>query len=648
MKYLFCAFLLTFFDLKGEVYFPSKTFCEQANVNSRQLFNRFEEIGLESFWAKEAEELPWFKKWDTILTWNPPHAKWFEGGLINASYVCLDHNVQQNKGDKIALIWEGENYETRTLTYQQLLDEVCKCANLLKSLGINKGDRVTIYMPIMPETIISMLACARIGAPHLLIFGGVGAGGIRDRLMDSQSKLVITVDGGFRRGKVLPFKDLVDEAVNGLDFVQKTLVFNRANNPISWDKERDISFSEKIKGCSSFCNPEPMNSEDMLFLLYTSGSTGKPKGILHTTGGYLVGVHSTYKWVFDIKDKDIYWCTADMGWITGNSYAVYGPLSNGATQVIYEGAPDFPNKGRVWDIVQKYKVSIFYTAPTLIRTFMKWGDEWINKYDVSSLRLLGSIGEPINPDVWEWYFKVVGSSKTPIVDTWFQTETGAFVIAPLPGYTPLIPGSVTQALPGYEVGVLNEAGENVKKGFLAITKPFPSMLRGIYGDEARFKKTYWNHWDGKYYFTGDGATLDDDGYFWVYGRIDDVIKTSGHRVGSAELENTTLEYFQVAEAAAVGIPHPLKGEEIYLFVVLKNKYLQSGEAVHNITDLIVKNIGSYARPGKIVFVDELPKNRSGKILRRLLRNIVMKEPLGDLTTLENPTSIEAIRKQYFE
>ncbi|MBP7075009.1 MAG: acetate--CoA ligase [Rhabdochlamydiaceae bacterium] len=648
MKYVFYAFMLAFLHLHAELYYPSKTFSEQANVNNRQLFDSYEKIGLENFWAKEAEQLPWFKKWDTILSWNPPHAKWFEGGLINASYVCLDHNIHQNKGDKIALLWEGEDYETRTLTYQQLLDEVCRCANLLKSLGVNKGDRVTIYMPIMPETIVSMLACARIGAPHLLIFGGVGAGGIRDRLIDSQSKLVITVDGGFRRGKVLPYKDLVDEAVNGLDFVQKTLVFNRANNPISWDKNRDVSFSEKIKGCSSFCKPEPMNSEDMLFLLYTSGSTGKPKGILHTTGGYLVGVHSTYKWVFDIKDKDIYWCTADMGWITGNSYSVYGPLSNGATQVIYEGAPDFPNRGRVWDIIQKYKVSIFYTAPTLIRTFMKWGDEWINKHDVSSLRLLGSIGEPINPDVWEWYFKVVGSSKTPIVDTWFQTETGAFVIAPLPGYTPLIPGSVTQALPGYQVGVLNEDGENVKKGFLAITKPFPSMLRGIYGDEARFKKTYWNHWDGKYYFTGDGATLDDDGYFWVYGRIDDVIKTSGHRVGSAELENTTLEYFQVAEAAAVGIPHPLKGDEIYLFVVLKNKYLQSMEAVNNINDLIVKNIGSYARPGKIVFVDELPKNRSGKILRRLLRNIVMKEPLGDLTTLENPSSIEAIRKVYSE
>ncbi|MGH2613026.1 MAG: acetate--CoA ligase, partial [Rhabdochlamydiaceae bacterium] len=449
--------------------------------------------------------------------------------------------------------------------------------------------------------------------------------------------------GGFRRGKILPFKQVIDEALIGVDFVKNTLVFKRTHNEIAWNSKKDILFQEEVKKCNSICFPEPMNAEDMLFLLYTSGSTGKPKGIIHTTGGFLVGVHSTYKWVFDIKDEDIYWCTADMGWITGSSYAVYGPLSNGATEVIYEGAPDYPNCSRVWDIIQKYKVSIFYTAPTLIRTFMKWGDEWINSRDISSLRLLGSIGEPINPEVWTWYYNVVGRGKAPIVDTWFQTETGAFVIAPLPGLTHLLPGSVTQALPGYKVEVLDEEGHGVEKGLLAITQPFPSMLRGIYGDNDRFRKTYWNKWNGKYYFTGDGATIDKKGYFWVSGRVDDVIKMAGHRIGSAELENVTLECSKVAEAAAVGIPDFLKGEEIFLFVILKNGCLGSSEIKNEIIDLISQSIGSYARPKSIIFVDELPKNRCGKILRRLLRNIMTGEPLGDITTLENPSSLEAIK-----
>ncbi len=629
---------------KGALIYPEADFVAQANVNCDRLFKEAEEVGFEQFWDNRAREIPWFKAWDQTLEWKAPFAKWYLGGKLNASYVCLDHIIAQGKGDKVAYFWEGENGDAKQITYSELLAEVSRCANVLKKLGIKKGDRVAIHMPISLETVISMLACARVGAVHLVIFGGIGPGGMRDRILDAQAKLVMTVDGGYRRGKVIPFKETVNEAVAETPCVENILVFKRTGLSVA-AATKDVWYDQISTQVSAECAPELMDSEDLLFLLYTSGTTGKPKGIMHATGGFLVGVHNTFKWVFDIKDSDVYWCTADMGWITGTSYAVYGPLSNGATQVIYEGAPEYPEKDRVWEIVERHKVSIFFTAPTLIRTFVKWGEEWIQKHNIASIRLLGSVGEPINPEVWNWYRDYVGGGKAPIVDTWFQTETATFFIAPLPGLIPLKPGSVTRALPGYEIAILDEEGNRVEKGLLAITKPYPSMLRGIYGDQDKFHKTYWDKWDGKYYFTGDGASFDEHGYVWVYGRIDDVIKVAAHRIGSAELENMAVEHVAVAEAAAIGVPDELKGEEIVMFVVLKQGFAEGSELEQSIKNTIVKNAGPFARPKSVLFVGELPKNRSGKILRRLLRNAYSGQPLGDITTLESKQAVEEIQKK---
>ncbi len=623
---------------------PHPEFVAQANVRCDRLYQEAKELGFEQFWDQQASEIPWFKKWERTLEWKPPFAKWYLGGQLNASYVCLDHMIAQGKGDKVAFFWEGENGETKQATYSQMLEQVSRCANVLKKLGVQKGDRVAIHMPISLETVVAMLACARIGAVHLTIFGGIGPGGMRDRILDAQAKLVITVDGGYRRGKIVPFKETVNEAIAETPCVENVLIFKRTGHPVS-AMGKDVWYDAMAAQVSAECAPEPMDSEDLLFLLYTSGTTGKPKGIMHSTGGFLVGVHNTFKWVFDIKDSDVYWCTADMGWITGNSYAVYGPLSNGATQVIYEGAPEYPHRDRVWEIIEKYKVSIFFTAPTLIRIFVKWGEEWIKKHDISSIRLLGSVGEPMNPEVWNWYRDHVGGGKAPIVDTWFQTETATFFIAPLPGLIPLKPGSVTRALPGYEIDILDDAANPVEKGLLAITKPFPSMLRGIYGDPEKYQKTYWDKWDGKYYFTGDGASFDEHRYVWVYGRIDDVIKVAAHRIGSAELENTAVAHRAVAEAAAIGVPDEIKGEEIVLFVVLKQGFEESAQLEQSIKEIIVKNEGPFARPKEVLFVGELPKNRSGKILRRLLRNAYSGEPLGDITTLESKHAVEEIQKK---
>ena len=594
----------------------------------------------EIYWEKQASQLSWFRHWDTTLVWESPFAQWFVGGKINASYNCLDKHVLTGKGDKVCLIWEGESGEKRSITYKELLSEVCRLANGLKKLNVKAGDRIVIYMPMVPEAIAAMLACARIGAPHIVIFGGVGIDGIRDRILDGQAKVLITADGALRRGKLLPFKEIVDQALPETPCIEKVIVFNRLGNDVPMQKGRDITYAELLKDLPSHCPAESLDSEHPLFILYTSGSTGKPKGILHTTAGYLLGVKETFKSVFDIKDEDVYWCTADVGWITGHSFVVYGPLANGVTQVIYEGAFDFPDKGRCWEIVERYKVTQFYTAPTAIRTFIKWGTEYVQKSDISSLRLLGSIGEPLNPDVWLWYREHIGANRCPIVDTWFQTETGAIVISPLPGVTPPKPGSVAHALPGFDVAVLDEEGNPTENGFLAIRKPFPSIMRGIYNDPERYKKTYWSKWEGKYYFAGDGAHIDKDGYLWVTGRLDDVLKVSGHRIGTAEVESALVNHSSVAEAAVIGIPDPLKGESILAFVTLKEN--AQGVDKKDLQAMVAKKIGSYATPSQIIFVPDLPKTRSGKIMRRLLKDIAQKRPLGDVTSLENMSIIEHI------
>lgn len=629
--------------LQKEVFPPPASFADQANVWSESLFEQAK-AGIEPFWEDQAKDLTWFKKWDKVLTWQSPFSEWFSGGKLNVSYNCLDRHVLNGDGNRICLIWEGESGEVKKLTYQELLDEVCRVANGLKKLGVKEGDRVAIYMPMIPETIAAMLACARIGAPHLVIFGGIGASGVRDRILDGQAKVLITVDEGVRRNKALQFKEIVDEALQEAPCVESVVVLRYRGKERTLKKGRDIWYDELLEDCSTDCPPAILDAEHILFILYTSGSTGKPKGIYHTTAGYLLGVQQTFKWVFDIKKEDIYWCTADVGWITGHSFVVYGPMANGATQIIYEGAFDFPSKGRCWEIVQRHKATIFYTAPTTIRTFIKWGAEWVQKSDISTLRLLGSIGEPINPDVWLWYRKHIGHDQCPIVDTWFQTETGALVLSPLPGLTPLKPGSVTKALPGFDVAVLDETGNPADVGFLAICKPYPSMMRGIYNDPERYKSIYWSKWKGSYYFSGDGARRDGDGYFWVTGRLDDVLKVSGHRIGTAEVESALVEHPFVAEAAVIGVPDPLKGEAIFAFAILKETDSRSIRGLEEILKKSVSaKIGSYACPTRILIVPDLPKTRSGKIMRRLLKDLVENRPLGDLTTLESVAVMEKLQ-----
>lgn len=608
-----------------------------------------------AFWGELAQqELHWFEPWKQVLDWQPPFAKWFEGGKINISYNCLDRHLTTWRKNKAALIWEGEPGDSRTLTYAQLHREVCQMANVLKDLGVQKGDRVGIYMPMIPEAAIAMLACARIGAPHSVVFGGFSAEALRDRLVDAQAKLVITADGGFRKDKVVALKEQVDSALanNAAPSVQNVLVVQRTKEPIVMETGRDHWWHELQAKASADCPAEPMNSEDMLFILYTSGSTGKPKGVVHTTAGYNLYTHVTTQWTFDLQDTDIYWCTADVGWITGHSYIVYGPLSNGATTVMYEGVPRPSNPGCFWDVIEKYGVTIFYTAPTAIRTFIKMGDQHPKARNLSSLRILGTVGEPINPEAWMWYHTVIGKERCPIVDTWWQTETGGFMITPLPGATPTKPGSATRPFPGILAEVVDLDGNPVadnEGGYLVITHPWPSMLRTVYGDDDRFRRTYWEHIapkDGQYlYFAGDGARRDEDGYFWIMGRVDDVISVSGHRLGTMEIESALVSHPAVAEAAVVGRPDEVKGEDVVAFITLEGTYRGSDTLKSELKQHVVAEIGAIARPSDIRFADALPKTRSGKIMRRLLRTLASgQEVSGDTSTLEDRSVLDALRE----
>ncbi|NEQ98326.1 MAG: acetate--CoA ligase [Cyanothece sp. SIO2G6] len=643
---------------EDRVFEPPTEFASKARIKSLDEYNQLYEkakANPEQFWAELAEsELHWFKKWDTVLDWQPPFAKWFVGGKINISYNCLDRHLSTERRDKTALIWEGEPGDSCTFTYAELHAEVCQFANALKQLGVGKGDVVGIYMPMIPEAAIALLACARIGAPHTVVFGGFSAEALRDRLVDGKAKAVITADGGFRKDKAVPLKVAVDKALenDGAPTVEKVLVVQRTKEAVTMVPDRDYWWHELQPTLSTECEAEQMDSEDMLFILYTSGSTGKPKGVVHTTGGYNLYTHMTTQWIFDIQDDDVYWCGADVGWITGHSYIVYGPLSNGATVLMYEGAPRPSKPDCFWELIAKYKVSIFYTAPTAIRAFIKMGDHLPQKHDLSSLRLLGTVGEPINPEAWMWYHRVIGNEKCPIVDTWWQTETGGVMITALPGAIATKPGSATKPFPGILADIVdhdgNPVGEN-EGGFLVIRYPWPSMMRTVYGDPNRFRRTYWEHIppkDGEYvYFAGDGARRDEDGYFWVMGRVDDVINVSGHRLGSMEIESALVSHPAVAEAAVVGRPDDLKGEDIFAFITLEGEYEASDELKVELKKHVTGEIGAIARPGDIRFSDALPKTRSGKIMRRLLRSLAAgQEVSGDTSTLEDRSVLDKLRE----
>ncbi len=604
----------------------------------------------EKYWGEVAEDLHWFKKWDqTLDASEAPFFKWFVGGKTNLAYNCLDRHVAEGRGETPALLWEGEPGDRRQLTYRELLKEVCHFANALKGLGIKKGDRVAIYLPMIPDLAVAVLACARIGAVHTVIFAGFSADSIRDRVDDCGAKLIITADGGYRRGKVLALKAIVDEGIADCSSIEAVLVIRRGGAlsvECAMQAGRDHWAEDVLEGTSPDCPAEELDAEDLLFLLYTSGTTGKPKGIMHTTGGYMVYTYLTAKYIFDLQANDVYWCTADVGWITGHSYIIYGPMQNGVTQVMYEGAPDFPDYGRFWEIVERYKVTTFYTAPTAIRAFMKWGDEWLTKRDLSSLRLLGTVGEPINPEAWIWYHAVVGGERCPIVDTWWQTETGGIMLSPLPGVTPTKPGCATLPFFGIEPAVLTEEGDPADAGLLAIRKPWPGILRGIYGDAQRFKETYWCKWKGAHYFPGDGARIDEDGYFWILGRVDDVVNVSGHRIGTAELESVFVEHPSVVESAVIGVPHEIKGQGLVAFVTVKMSAKHDEALKKELVTMVDKAIGKFARPERILFSSDLPKTRSGKIMRRLLRDIAEGKALGNTTTLADPSIVEQLQKQY--
>jgi acetyl-CoA synthetase len=607
----------------------------------------------QAFWASFARELEWSEPWDTVLDWQPPHARWFVNGKINASVNCLDRHVRGPRRNKAALIWEGEPGDRRTLTYFDLYRQVSTFANVLKSLGVTKGDRVALYMPLVPELAIAMLACARIGAIHSVVFGGFSAESLRDRINDSACRLLVTADGGYRRGQVVALKKVADEAVAATPSIEHVVVVQRAGAalPVEMKAGRDHWYHELMQTVPFTCEPEPMDAEDMLYILYTSGTTGKPKGIVHTTGGYLVGTYATTKLVFDLREEDVYWCTADIGWVTGHSYVVYGPLANGATVLMYEGAPDWPQKDRFWSLIEQHGVTIFYTAPTAIRAFMRWGTEFPQKHDLSSLRLIGSVGEPINPEAWVWYYKFIGGERCPVVDTWWQTETGAIMITPLPGVTTLKPGSATRPFPGISAEIRTESGEKVDVGggLLALTQPWPSMLRGIYGDPDRYVRQYWNKWGSGVYVTGDGAKRDADGDFWLLGRVDDVINVAGHRIGTMEVESALVDHPAVAEAAVVGRAHEIKGQAIAAFVTLKEgagAIAQSKQLIDDLKQHVVTKIGAIARPDDILFTADLPKTRSGKIMRRLLRDIAEGKALGDTTTLADPAVVARLKTNY--
>ncbi len=646
-----------FDDLLREdrVFPPSEQFRAHAVVQDERVYADADRDP-EGHWARLAGELEWSRLWNQVLDWQPPHARWFVGGQLNACVNCVDRHVRGPRRNKAAIIWEGEPGDRRTLTYFDLQREVSKFANVLRSLGTKKGDRVALYMPLVPELAIAMLACARIGAVHSVVFGGFSAESLRDRINDAKARLLVTADGGFRRGQIVQLKHVADEAVAGTPSIEHVVVLRRGGDgaiPVTMKAGRDHWYHELMAKAPSRCDPEAMDAEDMLYILYTSGTTGKPKGIIHTTGGYMVGTYATTKMVFDLKEDDVFWCTADLGWVTGHSYVVYGPLANGATVVMYEGAPDWPEKDRFWSLIEHYGVTVFYTAPTAIRAFMRWGTEWPKRRDLSSLRLLGSVGEPINPEAWIWYQQVIGNDRCPIVDTWWQTETGAIMIAPLPGITKTKPGSATRAFPGINAEIRNERGDTVDVGggLLAITRPWPSMLRGIYGDPERYVRQYWNKWGPGVYVTGDGAKRDADGYFWLLGRVDDVINVAGHRIGTMEVESALVDHPSVAEAAVVGRAHEIKGQAIAAFVTLKEgtaQHIGAKELIDHLKEHVVKKIGAIARPDDILFAADLPKTRSGKIMRRLLRDIAEGKALGDTTTLADPAVVARLKANYEE
>ena len=638
------------------VFKPSKELSQQAYIKSMAQYKKIYQKSIDdpaAFWGEMAEQLDWFKKWDKVLVEDFANAKheWFVGGKLNVAYNCIDRHLKTTRKNKAAIIWEGDIGDSRTLTYQQLSNEVNKFANVLKKLGIKKGDRVSVYLPMIPELAITCLACARIGAVHAVVFGGFSADALKDRIQGSESTLLVCSDGYYRSGKVIKSKDNADEALKSCPNVKNVVVVKRANAEVKMEPGRDKWYHELMASpdISIKCEPEIMDSEDPLFILYTSGSTGKPKGVLHTQAGYLLYTYQTFKWIFDCKDEDTFWCTADIGWITGHSYIVYGPLANGATSVMFEGVPNYPNPDRFWDIIEKYRVNIFYTAPTAIRSIMREGDDWVAKHDMSCLRVLGSVGEPINPEAWMWYYNVIGKGKCPIVDTWWQTETGGILISPLPGAIPLKPGSATMPFPGIEPAIVREDGTPVgvnEGGYLVIKKPWPGLMRGVYGDPARFKNTYFTRFPGVY-TTGDGARKDEDGYYWLMGRIDDVIKVSGHRIGTAEVESAFVAHPKVAEAAVVGMPHPIKGEGIYAFVTLKVGVEKSEELKKELVAWVRKQIGPIASPDKIQFADALPKTRSGKIMRRILTKISAGDiaNLGDTSTLADPSVVDTLVKE---
>ena len=628
---------------------PPATFVDQANINDQDIYDSAASDP-EGYWSKWAAELDWFEPWQRVLKWSPPHAEWFMGGRINVSYNCLDRHVEDGRGDRTALIWEGEPGDARTFTYAELHGEVSRFANVLRGLGVEKGDRVTIYLPMIPEAAIAMLACTRIGAIHSVVFGGFSPDSLADRNNDAESKLLITADGGWRRGSVVPLKANTDVALEKSPTVKNVVVVARGGelteqNAVSMKEGRDHWYHDLMAEVSSSCPAVSMDSEDTLFILYTSGTTGKPKGVVHTTGGYLTQAYATTKTVFDLKDDDVYWCTADVGWITGHSYIVYGPLANCAQVVMYEGAPDTPDRGRFWQLCEKYGVTIFYTAPTAIRAFMRWGDEWPKKYDLSCLRVLGTVGEPINPEAWMWYHQVIGGERCPIVDTWWQTETGAIMITPLPGLTETKPGTATRPFPGIEAAIRDGSGEDTTAGYLAITKPWPSLLRTVWGDEQRFRETYWSKWP-KVYFPGDGAKVDEDGYFWILGRVDDVLNVAGHRIGTMEVESALVDHPTVVESAVVGKAHEIKGESIAAFVTLREGVEGSDELGTELRAHVSAKIGAIAKPELVVFTAELPKTRSGKIMRRLLRDIAEGRAIGDTTTLADPAVVKRLQAMH--
>ena len=628
------------------VYPPPPAFRESARVRDEAIYEEAARDP-EAFWESQAEQLEWSRRWDRVLDWKPPFARWFVGGRLNASVNCLDRHLAAGRGDRPAFHWEGEPGERKTLTYADLHREVCRFANALRGLGVEKGDRVALYLPMIPELPIAMLACARIGAPHSVVFAGFSAQSLRDRINDAEAKVLVTADGGYRRGGVVPLKAISDEALEDTPSITAAVVVRRTGEPVPMTPGRDHEWSALVADLPDTAEPEEMDAEEVLYILYTSGTTGKPKGIVHTTGGYLTGVTATARAVFDLGDSDIWWAAADIGWVTGHSYIVYGPLALGVTQVLYEGAPDWPARDRLWELVERYRVTCFYTAPTAIRAFMKWGEHHPAGRDLSSLRLLGTVGEPINPEAWVWYHREIGGGRCPVVDTWWQTETGMIMASPLPGVTALKPGSATRAFPGVALDILDRAGDRVAVGggLLAITAPWPAMLRGLWGDEQRFRDTYWSRWPG-IYFPADGARRDDDGYFWILGRVDDVLNVSGHRLGAAEIESALVEHPAVAEAAVVGRPHEIKGEGIAAFCVLREGFEASPGLAAELKAHAAAAIGPIARPDDLMFAADVPKTRSGKIMRRLLRDIAAGKAIGDTTTLADPAVVARLKEEY--